>query len=530
MIVEHDEGGSGGVDLHSVGGTGLLDAMVRHRWLIALLLINSMALGVLLTVLQPTVYAATAELVLADPRRVDLYGTAAGGATVRSAANQAEMMTSDATLTRAAANLSVPLTTSQLRAAIEVSVGSATDRVRITATRPRAAEAAEMANAVAAAYAEQARADAQERADQVVSQLHARQERERERAAELAPRVDEVVAAGDTSADASLVRADYDAALAAIADLRRLEDEVITDATVFQPVAASTPASVPTAPRERQLRNVAMMAVLGLLGGALVAWWRAERHPIALRPGDVGSAMGPAATGRAVLGSVGTGWRRADATARTLRRTAGALDFAEAQADARVFLLAPVRPGRSVAALTLALGRTIATEGRRVILVDADLDQAPLTTSVIGANQPRPPGLSDLLAGGETLPSLIPVYGQRLRLLGAGRPYEAPEATFRGPAFKQVMADLLEQADLLLVAGTPLAATGDSAALLQAIDGVVPVVTRGTPLADLMEIRNLLAVSGTRIVGTVFDVQRRDLREALTDRRRRRAGRRGSEL
>lgn len=387
-----------------------------------------------------------------------------------------------------------------------------------------------MANAVATAYAQQARADAQERAEEIVAQLRARQQRGRERAAELAPRVDELAAAGDTSAEAGLVRADYDAALAAVADLRRLEDQVVTDATVFQPVAASTPALVPTSPRERQLRNVAMMALLGLLVGALVAWWRAERHPIALRPDDVGTAMGPATLGRAVLGTVGTGWRRADATMRTLRRTAGALAFAEAQTDARAFMLAPLRPGRSVAELTLALGRTLAAEGHRVVLVDADLRRALLTELVIGAHGARPPGLSDLLIEADTTPSLTPVSGPRLTLLGAGQSHAASRATFRGPAFKQAMQDLTEEGHLVLVAGTPLAATGDSAALLHAIDGVVTVVRRGTPLADLVEIRNLLTVSHTRIVGALFDAQRRGLREVLTDPWRRRAQLRGSEL
>ncbi len=164
--------------------------------------------------------------------------------------------------------------------------------------------------------------------------------------------------------------------------------------------------------------------------------------------------------------------------------------------------------GRSTVAYNLAL--TLARDGARVVLIDADMRQPSLRRLL--RTDASHPGLSELLQGQISLEQAVqqtPIEG--LVFIGAGLPPDNPVRLLRSPQFQELLNTLSKVADFIVV-DTPAGATfADGTVIGLATGNVLIVHAAGNPITD--STREMLArftQAGLNMVGVVLNKVRLD--------------------
>jgi len=151
------------------------------------------------------------------------------------------------------------------------------------------------------------------------------------------------------------------------------------------------------------------------------------------------------------------------------------LEFAAVDRPLRSLLVTSPAPdeGKSVAIANLAVA--MGDGDRSVILVDADL-RRPSQHELFGLTNER--GLSDLFRGGTAsgdLP-LQNVPNTSVRVLTSGPLPPIAGQLLAARRMDEVIAQLLEQADMVLFDAPPIVAVTDASLLASKVDGVLLVV------------------------------------------------------
>lgn len=157
------------------------------------------------------------------------------------------------------------------------------------------------------------------------------------------------------------------------------------------------------------------------------------------------------------------------------------------------------------------LAQFLAEEGKRVLLVDANFSQ-PSQSRLFDI--PAEPGLgAAILASGRQntglslQPYLYQVKGtpDRLRVLPAGPIPPNPEQVFKSKAARTVIGRLgATGADIVVLAGPPVAQSSGACPLAALVDGVIVVVdSPQTSKQKLARIKTRLAEHGARVLGCV---------------------------
>ncbi len=164
--------------------------------------------------------------------------------------------------------------------------------------------------------------------------------------------------------------------------------------------------------------------------------------------------------------------------------------------------------GRSTVAYNLAL--TLARDGARVVLIDADMRQPSLHRLL--RTDASHPGLSELLQGQVSLEQAVqqtPIEG--LVFIGAGLPPDNPIRLLRSPQCQELLNTLSKVADFIVV-DTPAGATfADGTIIGLATGNVLIVHAAGNPITD--STREMLArfnQAGLNLVGVVLNKVRLD--------------------
>ncbi len=161
--------------------------------------------------------------------------------------------------------------------------------------------------------------------------------------------------------------------------------------------------------------------------------------------------------------------------------------------------------GKTLTSINLAL--TVASRGRRVLLVDADLRRGLINT-VFAAH--RRPGLSELLndvARAEDCLRVVPV-GETgtMTILPTGALLNTPGPLLRIDRVRQVLGALAPQFDLVIVDTPPVNLLADAALLGAAADAVLVVVRTGhTSIDTLQYAMDQLSSARAPVVGTVLN-------------------------
>lgn len=187
---------------------------------------------------------------------------------------------------------------------------------------------------------------------------------------------------------------------------------------------------------------------------------------------------------------------------RTLRTN---MEFSNLDKDLRTILVtsAGAEEGKSTTLSNLAV--TIAQSGKRVILVDADL-RRPTLHQAFGLKNSV--GLTDMvrdeaiLANPPTQETNVP----NLRVLTSGQLPPNPAEILGSKRMSEILAALLERADMVLLDAPPLLAVTDAAVLSSKVDGVLLVVSAGkTKRENARKAQAQLEKINARIIGAVLN-------------------------
>jgi polysaccharide biosynthesis transport protein len=237
---------------------------------------------------------------------------------------------------------------------------------------------------------------------------------------------------------------------------------------------------------------------------AALAWFRAGRRPV------VGSGSDATAALRApLLGEIVANPQDAFAAAtppgpayQLLATSLGAV-----HPDGGIVLAGTATPSAHASETIARMATASAREGRRVLVVDGDIDGRRLSR-LFGQEQTNG-GLTELLAGLDSFDEIRRTVGvggaATLDLVTGGRPIDDPSSLFRSQQAREIVASFRNRYDLVLIAIPPLLTAPDGSALASAADGVVVIVDRGVETQDLDTVRQRLEVLRTPTLGVVFD-------------------------
>lgn len=158
--------------------------------------------------------------------------------------------------------------------------------------------------------------------------------------------------------------------------------------------------------------------------------------------------------------------------------------------------------GKTTVAVNLALA--YAAFGKRVVLVDTDL-RKPDVAARLGLAERT--GLSDVLAGNTSLDEAfqeLEPYGHGLRVLPAGPIPPNPSALLGSLRMAALIAELCDDADIVVMDSTPLLMVSDAYPLLDKVSGVVALARLdSTPRDAIRRMVHITSSAGARVLGLV---------------------------
>lgn len=183
------------------------------------------------------------------------------------------------------------------------------------------------------------------------------------------------------------------------------------------------------------------------------------------------------------------------------------ISFAELDAPVRRILVTSPCEGDGKTVTSVNLATAMALDGKRVILIDADLRRPSIHRML---ELPHTPGISDVLAGTHPIENALRESGTpNLRILCAGTAIPDPVGVLGSEAFGTLLEQLSRDADVLVFDSPPCLYVADSAVLSGRTDGVVLVIRIGrTRLAEISAAEAFLSRARARILGLVYNQTR----------------------
>jgi Mrp family chromosome partitioning ATPase len=237
---------------------------------------------------------------------------------------------------------------------------------------------------------------------------------------------------------------------------------------------------------------------------AIIAWFRAGRRPVITTSSDATASLDAPLLGEVTEppAHLFAPAEPPGAAYQLLATSLGAV-----HPGGGVLLTATAVPSSEAAETVARLAVAAAREGRRVLVIDANLRDRRLSR-LFGFEQ-AVGGLTELLAGLASIDDVrrtVGVGGEAtLDLVTGGRSVDDPAGLFRSQAARATLHTLRDRYQLVLIDVPPLLAVADGSALAGDSDGVMMIVERGTDARDLDIVRQRLDVLRTDLIGVVYD-------------------------
>ncbi len=191
-------------------------------------------------------------------------------------------------------------------------------------------------------------------------------------------------------------------------------------------------------------------------------------------------------------------------SAESYRKLMTNLMYSASQPGLRVVVVTSASAGEGKTTTAANLAVAFAQQGRRVVLIDADLRRARIH-DVFGLG--LEPGLTDILVGNATLEQGIRPSGiAGLSVIPAGTLPPNPLEFLGGERMRDLLETLRERFDVVLIDTPPVLVTADAALMGVQADGVVLVVRAGK--SERVAARHAveqIAHLGGRILGAVLN-------------------------
>jgi Mrp family chromosome partitioning ATPase/capsular polysaccharide biosynthesis protein len=499
---------------------GLLESAWKYKMLLVALAVAGMVLGLGFSLLQPTRYEGSANVLL------NLPVSASGGVEPgRFVLNQAELMTSQTVLERAVRLSSNRISVKNLRKRLTTESSADRDLVTVKVLDDTPAGARQLADNVTRAYEQVLAAQ---------NRLEAAQLKRQE--ASLQAQLDKIEGRLKTRPDDLGLRASESAMLGELADLSRERAALETGGDSSRGgVRLREALPAPEQPAQPStLRNLAAGLLSGLLIGVGLAWWFNGRSETRVTEVDeISSLLGLPILARLPIPSrrrsrgqpvMLEGSETVEAEAFRFLRTSFVTSTRQHEAKVVMVTSATEQEGKSVVTANLALA--LARAGGRVAVVDLDL-RRPAQRRLF--DLPDGPGFVEVALGKtkleRALHRLVLVDSERsgshnrirgggnggeattsahVEILTAGtRPKGVGEFVGRAPT-SDVIQQLLKRVDVVLIDAPPMLRVGDALSLIPLVDAVLVITRlRVAQRKSLAELRRLLEASSATTLGVV---------------------------
>jgi tyrosine-protein kinase Etk/Wzc len=198
-----------------------------------------------------------------------------------------------------------------------------------------------------------------------------------------------------------------------------------------------------------------------------------------------------------------------DAAIENLRSLRTSLQFALVEAPNKIVTIGGPSPGVGKTFIAVNLAHVLASTGRRVLVVDADLRRGAVHRYFGSA---RHPGLSDLVSGAAAPDVAVRSTGfQGLDFLPTGRLPPNPSELLSTHRFQQVLEELARGYEFVIVDTPPILAVTD-ASVVARLAGVNMLVLRfgQHPIHEIALAVKRLSQTGVRVHGAVLNDVRPD--------------------
>ena len=187
---------------------------------------------------------------------------------------------------------------------------------------------------------------------------------------------------------------------------------------------------------------------------------------------------------------------------RTMRATLAMISGREKH---RVFLITSAIPGEGKTFTSSNFAATLAQQGFRVLLIDADLRKP--SVSKLFFNKNLQPGLSEVLMGSSPVGEAIVETGiEKLSVLPAGGIAPNPSELLAQPAFGELIDKLRGEYDRIVIDSSPVLAVRDPLLLAKSVDDSCLIVRAGhSPAKATIQAVRLLADAETPASGVVLN-------------------------
>ena len=191
-------------------------------------------------------------------------------------------------------------------------------------------------------------------------------------------------------------------------------------------------------------------------------------------------------------------------TAEALRQLRTNLRFVSIDRPPRVMVLTSPNPGEGKSTVAINLARLLAEAGQQVVLVDADLRRP---TQAARLDLDKSVGLTQALTGQLALADVLQPAGvEGLRLLGAGSTPPNPSELVGSQRMRHLIETLAHEA-IVLIDAPPLLPVTDAGLLAAASDGLILVLASGrTHMEQVRQSMRLLGHVKATLLGSVINL------------------------